>query len=200
MEGLIHQAFLHVDVIGNHVREGHYDLIGPDGEIILPQVWETMVKPDWGITMHMWPIPEPPKHDGPPPPGHLPPGIEAMITHATHATHTTGKREKHGKKKKDRGGMGGLFGGGMPPPPPMAPPGAMMGGPPPGGIPPPPPMGAPGIMEVLPGDPGDQAASILGPERKKSKSSKKKAAGRNPLLWLAGAPSSAKQSSIKRKK
>lgn len=194
MEALIHQAFLHVDVIGNHVREGHYDLIGPDGEIILPQVWETMVKPDWGITMHMWPLPEPPKHEDHPPPPHLPPGIEAMITHAT------GKREKHGKKKKDRGGMSGLFGGGgVPPPPPMAPPGAMMGGP--GGIPPPPPMGAPGIMEVLPGDPGGHAAGILGgPERKKSKSSKKKAAGRNPLLWLAGAPSSAKQSSIKRKK
>lgn len=64
MEDLIKQAFLHVEVIGPHVAEGHYDLVGPNGEIILPQVWETMVEPDWVITMHMWPIPEPP----PPPP------------------------------------------------------------------------------------------------------------------------------------
>ncbi|KUJ15580.1 uncharacterized protein LY89DRAFT_557269, partial [Mollisia scopiformis] len=45
MEELIKQAFLHVDVIGPHVQEGHYDLIGPNGEIILPQVWETMIEP-----------------------------------------------------------------------------------------------------------------------------------------------------------
>ncbi|KAI9826468.1 MAG: hypothetical protein M1819_007361 [Sarea resinae] len=64
MEELIKQAFLHVEVIGPHVAEGHYDLVGPNGEIILPQVWETMVEPDWAITMHMWPMPEPP----PPPP------------------------------------------------------------------------------------------------------------------------------------
>ncbi|KAL1624967.1 hypothetical protein SLS54_003692 [Diplodia seriata] len=53
MEELIKQAFLHVDVIGQHVHDGHYDLVGPDGEIILPQVWETMVQPDWTITMHI---------------------------------------------------------------------------------------------------------------------------------------------------
>jgi hypothetical protein len=58
MEVLIKQAFQHVDVIGAHVQEGHYDLMGPEGEIILPQVWETMIKPDWEVSMHMWPIPE----------------------------------------------------------------------------------------------------------------------------------------------
>lgn len=73
MEGLIKQAFLHVDVIGPHVLEGHYDLIGPDGEIILPQVWESMVQPDWAIAMHMWPMPEPPPGPHPPP---LPPNTE----------------------------------------------------------------------------------------------------------------------------
>jgi hypothetical protein len=64
MEKLIRQAFMHVEVIGPHVAEGHYDLIGPNGEIILPQVWETMIEPDWAITMHMWPLPEQPS--GPP--------------------------------------------------------------------------------------------------------------------------------------
>lgn len=67
MEDLIRQAFLHVEIIGPHVAEGHYDLVGPNGEIILPQVWETMVEPDWIITMHMWPMPEPPKPEDPPP-------------------------------------------------------------------------------------------------------------------------------------
>lgn len=58
MESLIKQAFLHIDVIGEHVHQRHYDLLGPDGEIILPQVWETMIQPDWEISMHMWPMPE----------------------------------------------------------------------------------------------------------------------------------------------
>jgi hypothetical protein len=66
MEELIKQAFLHVEVIGPHVSEGHYDLVGPNGEIILPQVWETMIEPDWLITMHMWPIPEPDPRDSKP--------------------------------------------------------------------------------------------------------------------------------------
>lgn len=69
MEDLIRQAFLHVEVIGPHVAEGHYDLVGPNGEIILPQVWETMIEPDWVITMHMWPMPEPPPPPPPPPEG-----------------------------------------------------------------------------------------------------------------------------------
>ncbi|KFY60055.1 hypothetical protein V496_05455 [Pseudogymnoascus sp. VKM F-4515 (FW-2607)] len=59
MEDLIFQAFQHIGHLGPLVREGKYDLIGPDGEIILPQVWETYIKPDMSITMHMWPIPEP---------------------------------------------------------------------------------------------------------------------------------------------
>ncbi|PKY01327.1 hypothetical protein P168DRAFT_299590 [Aspergillus campestris IBT 28561] len=65
MENLIRQAFLHIEIIGPHVAEGHYDLIGPNGDIILPQVWETVIEPDWAITMHMWPIPEKPKDPDP---------------------------------------------------------------------------------------------------------------------------------------
>ncbi|KAL1392315.1 hypothetical protein HDK64DRAFT_296943 [Phyllosticta capitalensis] len=59
MSELIKQAFLHVDVLGQHVHDGHYDLVGPDGDIILPQVWETVVQPGWTVTMHMWPMEEP---------------------------------------------------------------------------------------------------------------------------------------------
>ncbi|KAH7385115.1 hypothetical protein BKA64DRAFT_158101 [Cadophora sp. MPI-SDFR-AT-0126] len=71
VEELIKQAFLHVDVLGPHVNEGHYDLICSSGDlsgqIILPQVWETMVEPGWEINMHMWPLPDPPKPIPPPP-------------------------------------------------------------------------------------------------------------------------------------
>jgi len=56
MEELIKQAFLHVDVIGPHVQAGHYDLLGPDGEIILPQIWDRVIEPDQAITMVMWPM------------------------------------------------------------------------------------------------------------------------------------------------
>ncbi|KAK8137565.1 hypothetical protein PG984_003058 [Apiospora sp. TS-2023a] len=77
MEELIKQAFLHVDIIGPHVQAGHYDLLGPDGEIILPQIWDKVIEPDWAITMHMWPMergPQPPSHlQGRP--GGVPPGV-----------------------------------------------------------------------------------------------------------------------------
>lgn len=58
MEYLIKEAFIHIEGIGPHVADGHYDLLGPHGEIILPHVWETVIEPDWTITMHMWPMPE----------------------------------------------------------------------------------------------------------------------------------------------
>lgn len=82
MEDLIRQAFLHIDIIGPHVAEGHYDLVGPNGEIILPPVWEDIIEPDWTVTMHMWPIAEHPESKDsilqggdtqPPPPPALPP-------------------------------------------------------------------------------------------------------------------------------
>lgn len=61
MEDLIKQAFTHVEFVGPHVEAGHYDLIGPDGEIILPSVWEKTVHPGWQIKMAMWPGDKPPR-------------------------------------------------------------------------------------------------------------------------------------------
>ena len=60
MEYLIKEAFLHVAELGPHVADGHYDLLGPKDEIIMPSIWESVIEPGWEITMHMWPIPEPP--------------------------------------------------------------------------------------------------------------------------------------------
>ncbi|KAL8790421.1 MAG: hypothetical protein Q9213_000573 [Squamulea squamosa] len=55
---LINEAFLHVEAVEPHVREGHYDLMSSNGEIILPTVWETVIEPGAEISMHMWPLPE----------------------------------------------------------------------------------------------------------------------------------------------
>ena len=61
MKRLIDLAFLYVDEIGPHVYEGHFDLVTTQGTIILPDLYETEIKPGHGLTMHMWPIPAPPK-------------------------------------------------------------------------------------------------------------------------------------------
>ncbi|KAG5979857.1 hypothetical protein E4U55_004691 [Claviceps digitariae] len=78
MEELIKQAFLQVDVLGPHVQSGHYDLLGPNGEIILPTVWEKVIQPDWSITMTMWPV------DKSPPPAPKAPGIPIIPGRARH--------------------------------------------------------------------------------------------------------------------
>ncbi|ETS80368.1 hypothetical protein PFICI_07897 [Pestalotiopsis fici W106-1] len=96
MEELIKQAFLHVDVIGPHVQAGHYDLLGPDQEIILPQVWDKVIEPDWAITMVMWPMdrgrpaglgghphPHPHAHGVPGHPNVRPPGMQQGGIRAT---------------------------------------------------------------------------------------------------------------------
>lgn len=73
MEKLIKQPFLNDNRIGGQVHSGHYDLIDPEGEIILPQTWKYFVRPDWSIEMKVWPRPGPPM---PPPfPRRFPPGV-----------------------------------------------------------------------------------------------------------------------------
>jgi hypothetical protein len=78
MESLINQAFQHVEVIGEHVQHGHYDLVGPTGEIILPALWEAIIEPDWVITMHMWPMPEKKEEEEPPPPPPMMPPLDGL--------------------------------------------------------------------------------------------------------------------------
>lgn len=116
MEELIKQAFQSVEVIGPQVQRGQFDLIGPNGEIILPQVWEKVVEPDWQITMVMWPLADKP---GPrAPPDH--PGV---------------RFHRNSTSAMPGGGHGGHRGAGGYPVPPAVP------RPPAGGgsIPPPPP-------------------------------------------------------------
>lgn len=54
IDTLIKQAFLNVEIYGEQVRANQYELIGPDGQIILPQVWDLVIQPDWEITMQLW--------------------------------------------------------------------------------------------------------------------------------------------------
>lgn len=58
MHDLICEAFVHVDILGYHAKEGHFDLVDNDGEIILPSVWELVIKQDMEIAMSLWPMPE----------------------------------------------------------------------------------------------------------------------------------------------
>jgi hypothetical protein len=202
MKALIDQAFLYVEPIGKHVHDGHYDLIGPDGEIILPQVWETMVKPDWSIHMQMWPMPERKEPMAIPFPAGaipMPPELHAPHKHS-------GKKDKHAKDKHKKHAHG-IPAGGIPPPPVgvIPPPPAMpgMGGipPPPGipsafaGLPPPPlppPPGAAGITEI----PAAMAvtAALGHPSGHRSSSKKKKRDPAGLALWFAGGPANRKDS------
>ena len=179
MEDLIRQAFLHVDVIGPHVAEGHYDLLGPNNDIILPRVWETVVEPDWTITMHMWPMPDPPKVEDVPP-----------IFDAAMLLPPVEEKGKKGKAKRKSAKAP------PPPPPPIPPPppplgddfvvDVPIGAPPPPPPPPPPPSPPPdflaGGLPVVNSNatPGKKKAgkasgfSLFGPPRKAAKAKVKK--------------------------
>lgn len=56
MEMVIQQAFIDEEAIRLRVFQGHFDLTGPDGGIILPSTWESVIEPGWTVNMHMWPI------------------------------------------------------------------------------------------------------------------------------------------------
>ena len=143
MENLIRQAFVNAGDISLYVDEGRYDLLGPNGEIILPQVWDTMVEPDWTVTMHMWKIPEPPKPKTPPLVN-----LDEILP--------SKKGVKKGAKKPHRTHVPVAAPAPQPPPPPPHPPAATAVGPPlhstaamfagpplDGGPPPPPPVASP---------------------------------------------------------
>lgn len=212
MEGLIQQAFMHVDMIGKEVHEGHFDLLGPDGEIILPQVWETTVQPDWMITMHMWPKPEPAKPKagaGIPGPGHHPLGGGAHIAEALQNLAMGGARKpsRHatglGSKKPKMPGFGLPRIPGLPvgiPPPPLPPggaPGALPAGIPP---PPPPPLGGGGGSAIAAAFAAANAAAVPVKERKSSSGKKKSSSGSSSsgrkglLMFAAGAGRSGSKS------
>ncbi|KAI1075627.1 hypothetical protein F5B20DRAFT_374991 [Whalleya microplaca] len=82
METIIKEAFRNVDDLGPEVEAGHYDLLGPNGEVILPQIWQEVIEPGWAISMQMRPVNQPEPRSPPvrpsqppPPPGFLRGGL-----------------------------------------------------------------------------------------------------------------------------
>ena len=156
MDELIQQAFAHVSVVGPAVRAGRFDLIGPNGEMILKAVWENMIEEDWTITMTMWPEPERPQ-----------------MPHAL--PNRPRSRHEHGHGSSSRV-----------PPPPQGRNSGPGPGPSFGRVPPPPPHGQmygemrrnPDIISVPPRD-----RSSRSPSRTKSK---KSSSGGGMLGFLAG--------------
>ncbi|KAI0516977.1 hypothetical protein F5B22DRAFT_605733 [Xylaria bambusicola] len=69
MRELIEATFAHIDGLAAEVQAGHYDLVDPDGSIILPQTWDQIIQPGWNIQMQMWPmVPGPAQPAAVPPP------------------------------------------------------------------------------------------------------------------------------------
>ena len=46
------------DVIRGQLNQGQYDLMGPDGRIILPLVWESTIQPGWEVSLQLRREPE----------------------------------------------------------------------------------------------------------------------------------------------
>ncbi|THY93936.1 hypothetical protein D6C95_05756 [Aureobasidium pullulans] len=113
MEALIKQAFVNIEHIGPHVANGHYHLLGPNNEIILPQVWEVVVQPGWDIKMQLWPLPEIEK----PMPGGFPPDIEPIVV----GPQRVPPRNKGNKVSGTKSAGKRASVGPAPPPPPPAP-------------------------------------------------------------------------------
>lgn len=184
MEDLIKQAFAHVEVIGPHVQEGHYDLIGPDGEIILPVVWEKTVQPGWQISMRMWPadkhpLPGPQHHGQPMSPEQM--RIYMMRQQQARAHAAAQGGGGHGHHHAPGGRV-----------PPMRPPGFA---PPFGGHPPPPPGGR---MFPPPGGEGGRPAMVDIVEGGRPKKDKGKKAAKKTLGFFSGTKPSKKSSGSKK--
>ncbi|KAK7708113.1 hypothetical protein SLS64_006935 [Diaporthe eres] len=158
MKATIIEAFNHVEVIGPHVVEGHFDLrpwlllhgviigclrcckalilsysedenvtdtikVSSNGEIILPHLWSTTIKPGAAISMKMWPKTPLRGLYGPPP-----------FSVNPHAPNPAGHAMTLRMRQMQAQRMAAMRN----PPPPMRPP-PHMGGMPPMGVPPPPP-------------------------------------------------------------
>ena len=103
MEGLINQAFAHIDNLADWVHSGNYDLLGPDKEIIMPEYWRETIQPDMQITMMLWPMPEKDDKDDPLPPPIDGDAILSLDDILNPGGGDGGKKKGHGggsKKKK----------------------------------------------------------------------------------------------------
>ena len=54
MESLIKRSFSHVESMESKIFKGRYDILSPTGEIILPEIWDSVVKPGWVVELRFW--------------------------------------------------------------------------------------------------------------------------------------------------
>ena len=40
--------------MNSKVFRGNYDIVSPTGEIILPEIWEAVVRPGWVVELRLW--------------------------------------------------------------------------------------------------------------------------------------------------
>ena len=117
------EIFDHVDKIGQHVKDGHYDLLNASGEIIVRSIWEQQIEPGMHISMAMWPMSSTPPP--PPPPG---PAVKPFSNFAPGVPPPGGPTPRpppglrNGSPPRPYPGMGPF----APPRPPLGPPPPMM--------------------------------------------------------------------------
>lgn len=54
MENLIRRSFSHVESMNSRIFKGSYDILSPTGEIVLPEIWEAVIKPGWVVELRFW--------------------------------------------------------------------------------------------------------------------------------------------------
>lgn len=54
MESLIKRSFSHVESMDSKIFRGRYDILSPAGEIVLPEIWDSVVKPGWVVELRFW--------------------------------------------------------------------------------------------------------------------------------------------------
>ena len=54
MENLIKRSFSYIESLNSKISSGSYDILSPTGEIILPEIWESVIKPGWLVELRMW--------------------------------------------------------------------------------------------------------------------------------------------------
>ena len=54
MENLIKRSFFHVESMNSKIFRGGYDILSPTGEIILPEIWDSVIKPGWVVELRFW--------------------------------------------------------------------------------------------------------------------------------------------------
>ena len=54
MENLIRRSFSHIETLNSKIFRGSYDTLSPTGEIVLPEIWNTVIKPGWVVELSLW--------------------------------------------------------------------------------------------------------------------------------------------------